>query len=119
MPMKVREVIQLLETHGWKEIRSKGSHRHFKHPAQRFVITVPGNPGKEALPHRHRTDNHRVFGFFPRRSRVRGGWRHEGRNPAQLSGSAHGSLRGEARNWRAYPGEQSSVDYVEVAARPA
>ncbi len=35
MPMKVREVIRLLEKHGWKEIRSKGSHRHFKHAEQR------------------------------------------------------------------------------------
>ena len=50
MPMKVREVIQLLERHGWKEMRSKGSHRHFKHPDQRWVITVPGNEGKELAP---------------------------------------------------------------------
>ena len=47
MPMKVREVVRLLEQNGWVEIRSKGSHRHFKHPTQAFVITVPGNPGKE------------------------------------------------------------------------
>jgi len=47
IPMKVREVIHLLEKHGWKEMRSKGSHRHFKHPDQRYVITVPGNEGKE------------------------------------------------------------------------
>ncbi len=47
MPMKVREVVRLLEEHGWKEIRSKGNHRHFKHPEQRYVITVPGNEGKE------------------------------------------------------------------------
>jgi len=32
MPMKVREVIRLLEKRGWIEMRSKGSHRHFKHP---------------------------------------------------------------------------------------
>jgi len=50
MPMKVREVIQLLEKHGWREIRSKGSHRHFKHPEQAYLITVPGNDGKELAP---------------------------------------------------------------------
>jgi predicted RNA binding protein YcfA (HicA-like mRNA interferase family) len=50
MPMKVREVIQLLEERGWKQIRTKGSHRHFKHPDQRFVVTVPGNEGKELAP---------------------------------------------------------------------
>ena len=50
MPMKVRGVIRLLEKHGWKEIRSKGSHWHFKHAEQRYVITVPGNMGKELAP---------------------------------------------------------------------
>lgn len=50
MPMKVREVIRLLEQNGWIEMRSRGSHRHFKHPKQRCVITVPGNEGKEIAP---------------------------------------------------------------------
>lgn len=50
MPMKVREVIRLLEKDGWVEMRTRGSHRHFKHPSQRFVITVPGNEGKELAP---------------------------------------------------------------------
>jgi predicted RNA binding protein YcfA (HicA-like mRNA interferase family) len=50
MPMKVREVIQSLEKCGWKEIRSRGSHRHFKHPEQPCVITVPGNEGKDLAP---------------------------------------------------------------------
>jgi len=50
MPMKVRDVIRLLEQHGWVEIRSKGSHRHFKHPNHAAVITVPGNEGKELAP---------------------------------------------------------------------
>lgn len=50
MPMKVREVIRLLEKHGWVEMRSRGSHRQFKHPDGAFVITVPGNDGKELAP---------------------------------------------------------------------
>jgi predicted RNA binding protein YcfA (HicA-like mRNA interferase family) len=50
MPMKVREVIRLLEKHGWIEMRSRGSHRHFKHPNQPLVVTVPGNEGKELAP---------------------------------------------------------------------
>ena len=50
MPTRVREVIQLLQRHGWQEMRSRGSHRQFKHPDQRFVITVPGNEGKELAP---------------------------------------------------------------------
>ena len=48
--MKVREVIRLLEQNGWVEMRSKGSHRHFKHPTQPSVVTVAGNEGKELAP---------------------------------------------------------------------
>ncbi len=50
MPMRVREVIRLLEKNGWTEIRVRGSHRHFKHPTQASIITVPGNDGKELAP---------------------------------------------------------------------
>jgi len=50
MPMKVREVVQLLERNGWRETRSKGSHRHFKHPYRASLVTVPGNDGKELAP---------------------------------------------------------------------
>ena len=50
MPMKVREVIQLLEKHGWKEMRTRGSHRRFRHPKQPCLVTVPGNEGKELAP---------------------------------------------------------------------
>jgi len=48
--MKVPDVIRLLDKDGWVEMRSRGSHRHFKHPNQVFVITVPGNEGKELAP---------------------------------------------------------------------
>jgi predicted RNA binding protein YcfA (HicA-like mRNA interferase family) len=50
MPTKVREVIRLIEKHGWVEMRSRGSHRHFKDPNQAFVITVPGNGGMDLAP---------------------------------------------------------------------
>lgn len=50
MPMKVRELVQLLEKRGWKQMRSRGSHRHSKHPEQPYVITVPGSDGKELAP---------------------------------------------------------------------
>jgi predicted RNA binding protein YcfA (HicA-like mRNA interferase family) len=50
MPMKVRELIRLLEKNGWQEMRSKGSHRHFKRANERAVITVPGNDGKDLAP---------------------------------------------------------------------
>jgi len=50
MPLKVREVIRLLERNGWVKMRSRGSHRQFKHPNQSLLITVPGNPGQELAP---------------------------------------------------------------------
>jgi predicted RNA binding protein YcfA (HicA-like mRNA interferase family) len=50
MPMKVREVIRSLQNHGWVELRSKGSHKQFRHPDQALVITVPGNEGRELAP---------------------------------------------------------------------
>jgi predicted RNA binding protein YcfA (HicA-like mRNA interferase family) len=36
MPTKVREVIRLLEKHGWVEMRSRGSHRISGAPASRW-----------------------------------------------------------------------------------
>jgi predicted RNA binding protein YcfA (HicA-like mRNA interferase family) len=50
MPMKVREVVKMLRDAGWQEIRSRGSHRHFRHPDWPILVTVPGNDGKELAP---------------------------------------------------------------------
>ncbi|MFM2123570.1 MAG: hypothetical protein RL328_21 [Acidobacteriota bacterium] len=50
MPLKVREVIRMLERAGWIEMRTKGSHRHFRHPERPELVTVPGNEGKELAP---------------------------------------------------------------------
>jgi predicted RNA binding protein YcfA (HicA-like mRNA interferase family) len=50
MPMKVREVIYLLQKRGWVLMRIRGSHRNFKHPQHPDVITVPGNDGQELAP---------------------------------------------------------------------
>jgi predicted RNA binding protein YcfA (HicA-like mRNA interferase family) len=48
--VKVREVIRLLESNGWTWIRTTGSHRHFKHPNNRNVVTVPGKPSTDLKP---------------------------------------------------------------------
>lgn len=40
--MKVREVIERLESDGWYLARTKGSHRQFKHPTKLGTVTVPG-----------------------------------------------------------------------------
>ena len=31
--MKIREVIKLIENDGWYLVRTRGSHRQFKHPS--------------------------------------------------------------------------------------
>jgi predicted RNA binding protein YcfA (HicA-like mRNA interferase family) len=48
--MKVREVIQLLETDGWVLDRTKGSHRQFRHPLKPGTVTVAGKPSKDLPP---------------------------------------------------------------------
>lgn len=42
MPMKVRDLIRLLEQDGWVHIGTRGSHRQFKHPDRSGRVTVPG-----------------------------------------------------------------------------
>ena len=48
--MKVREVTRLIEQDGWLLVRTKGSHRQFKHPGKPGLVTVPSKPGDELAP---------------------------------------------------------------------
>ena len=43
--MKVRDVIRLVEDDGWLLVRTRGSHRHFKHPTKPGLVTIAGHPG--------------------------------------------------------------------------
>jgi len=38
--MKVRDIIKLVEKDGWFHIRTRGSHRHFKHSVKIGIVTV-------------------------------------------------------------------------------
>ena len=49
-PMKVREIIRLLEADGWVMVRMRGSHRHYKHPTKPGKVTVPGHPADTLNP---------------------------------------------------------------------
>ena len=40
---KVREAIRLIERDGWELLRTRGSHRQYKHPEKVGRVTVPGN----------------------------------------------------------------------------
>jgi len=48
--MKVRELIKLLATDGWRQVRMRGSHRQFQHPTKRGTVTVAGQPGTDIPP---------------------------------------------------------------------
>jgi predicted RNA binding protein YcfA (HicA-like mRNA interferase family) len=43
--MKVREVIRLLQLDGWHHVRTRGSHRQFRHPERPGTVTVAGKLG--------------------------------------------------------------------------
>lgn len=45
--MKVRELLKSLEEDGWYLVRTKGSHRQYKHPIKSGTVTVAGKLGVE------------------------------------------------------------------------
>ncbi len=48
--MKVRDLIRTIERDGWIHVKTKGSHRQYKHPAKPGRVTVPGHPGDDVHP---------------------------------------------------------------------
>jgi predicted RNA binding protein YcfA (HicA-like mRNA interferase family) len=48
--MKVRELITLIESDGWFQVRMKGSHRQFHHPIKPGTVTVSGKPSVDIPP---------------------------------------------------------------------
>ncbi|MBZ5678187.1 MAG: type II toxin-antitoxin system HicA family toxin [Acidobacteriia bacterium] len=49
VPLKVREVIKELEKAGWRQVRTKGDHRVFKHSDGRITV-VSGQLGDDVRP---------------------------------------------------------------------
>lgn len=47
MPARVRDVIKLIEGHGWHQVAQRGSHRQFKHDDKPGRVTIAGAPNKE------------------------------------------------------------------------
>ena len=41
----VREIVRPLERDGWRLVRTRGSHRVFKHPDKQGIVVVAGRPG--------------------------------------------------------------------------
>ena len=43
--MTYRQLIKLIEEDGWDLVKTKGSHRQFKHPTKKGKVTIPGKLG--------------------------------------------------------------------------
>ena len=41
--MKVRDIIRMIEEDGWHLVRSRGSHRQYKHPTKTGRVTIAGH----------------------------------------------------------------------------
>jgi predicted RNA binding protein YcfA (HicA-like mRNA interferase family) len=50
MPMKVREVIRMVEADGWVQVGQTGSHRQYKHPTKKGRVTISGKSGHDMPP---------------------------------------------------------------------
>jgi len=48
--MRVRDVIKLIEADGWYLVRTRGSHRQFKHPFKKCLVTIAGKPNLDLNP---------------------------------------------------------------------
>jgi len=47
VPLKVCEVVKLLERDGWYLVRVRGSHRQFHHRTKPGTVTVSGKPSTD------------------------------------------------------------------------
>ena len=45
--MRVRDAIKLIEEDGWRLVRTRGSHRQYKHPTKPGLVTIPGKLSKD------------------------------------------------------------------------
>ena len=50
MPLKVGEIIRMLEADGWYLVTTAGSHRQYKHPTKPGRVTVAGKPSSDLPP---------------------------------------------------------------------
>jgi predicted RNA binding protein YcfA (HicA-like mRNA interferase family) len=50
VPVKVRDAIKRIEAAGWRVARTRGSHRQYRHPERRGVVTIAGKPSDTLHP---------------------------------------------------------------------
>jgi len=44
VPLKVGEILKLIEADGWYLVVTRGSHRQYRHPSKPGRVTVAGKP---------------------------------------------------------------------------
>lgn len=47
MPLKVGEIVKLIQQDGWYLVRVRGSHRQFHHDTKPGTVTVSGKPSTD------------------------------------------------------------------------
>jgi predicted RNA binding protein YcfA (HicA-like mRNA interferase family) len=45
--VKVKEAISTIESDGWYLVRTRGSHRQYKHPFKSGLVTIAGKPSDD------------------------------------------------------------------------
>ncbi|MBI5330693.1 MAG: type II toxin-antitoxin system HicA family toxin [Betaproteobacteria bacterium] len=50
MPVKIKDLLDMLRNDGWEQVAMRGSHRQFKHPNKPGRVTVAGKPGDDVAP---------------------------------------------------------------------
>jgi len=48
--VKYRDLVRELENDGWRLVRTKGSHRVYKHPAKEDNVIIAGHSRNEDVP---------------------------------------------------------------------
>jgi len=48
--VKVREVTRRIEREGWYLVRTRGSHRQYRHPERPGLVTIAGKPNHDLAP---------------------------------------------------------------------
>jgi predicted RNA binding protein YcfA (HicA-like mRNA interferase family) len=48
--LKVAELLRLLQADGWRLVRTRGSHRQFKHNVKPGIVTLAGKPSLDVPP---------------------------------------------------------------------
>jgi predicted RNA binding protein YcfA (HicA-like mRNA interferase family) len=48
--VKVKEAIKIVEKDGWFLVRTRGSHRQYKHSRKKGLVTIPGKMKNDLAP---------------------------------------------------------------------